>query len=193
MADDDEYDDDESEDEDGDEQEDGDEDGDEDEEGEGEEGGGGSRKKLFIIIGIVVILLIGGAAGAYFAGLFDSSSSTEKSAGGEPESEGGEGVEVIYKEFPDILTNLNEGRRKKVGVRIKVVLELASEEESLRMDSIMPKVHDRIQVYIRAQKLEDLKGSAGIQRIREELLAMLNKAFAPTKIRDLYFKEMLVR
>jgi flagellar protein FliL len=192
MADDDEYDDDdESEDEDDDEQEDGDEDGDEDEDGGGE--GGGSKKKLFIIIGIVVILLIGGGAGAYFAGLFDSSPDTEKTAEGEAEAEGGEGAEIIYKEFPDILTNLNEGRRKKVGVRIKVVLELASEEESLRMDSIMPKVHDGIQVYIRAQKSEDLKGAAGMQRIREELLARLNKAFAPTKIRDLYFKEMLVR
>ncbi|MBT3766783.1 MAG: hypothetical protein HOB79_13750 [Rhodospirillaceae bacterium] len=167
------------------------EDGDEDEDGEG--GGGGSRKKLFIIIGIVVVLLIGGGAGAYFAGVFDSSPETGKSADGEAEAESGEGVEVIYKDFPDILTNLNEGRRKKVGVRIKVVLELGSEEESLRIDSILPKVHDSIQVFIRGQKSNDLKGAAGMQRIREELLTRLNKAFAPTKIRDLYFKEMLVK
>lgn len=164
----------------------------EDEEDENGEGGG-SRKKLFIIIGIVVVLLISGGVGAYFAGLFDSAEEVEKTAEGEAEAEGGEGVEIIYKDFPDILTNLNEGRWKKVGVRINVVLELANEEQSLRLDAIIPKVHDGIQVYIRGQKPNDLKGAAGMQRIREELLARLNKAFAPTKIRDLYFKEMLVR
>ena len=180
MADDDEIDD-------GDESE---EDDDEQEDKDGE--GGGSRKKLFIIIGAVVVLLIGCGAGAYFAGLFDAEEQTKESAW-ETNAEPVEGAERIYKEFPEILTNLNEGRRKKVGVRIKVVLELSSEEESLRLDVIIPKVHDSIQVFIRGQKSKDLKGSTGMQRIREELLRQLNKALSPSKIRDLYFKEMLVR
>ena len=168
---------------------------DDSEEDEGEEGGG-SKKKLFLIIGVVSVLLIGGVAGAYFTGLFDSLMGGDKKAEettGEEEYDARDGAELIYKDFPDILTNLNDGRRKKIGVRIKIVLQLNNEEDFLRIDTLLPRVHDGIQAFIRDQKALDLQGTAGIQRIREELLTRLNKAFAPSKIKDIYFKEMLVR
>jgi flagellar FliL protein len=38
-----------------------------------------------------------------------------------------------------------------------------------------------------------LKGSAGIYRLREELLARVNNAIAPGKVNDVLFKEMLVQ
>jgi flagellar protein FliL len=168
----------------------------EDDEGGEDEEGGGSKKKLFLIIGVVLVLLIGGVAGAYFAGLFDSLMGADKktedaAAGGDDDTR--DGAELIYKDFPDILTNLNEGRRKKVGVRIKIVLQLNNAEDALRIDALLPRIHDGIQVYIRDQKAVDLQGAAGMQRIREELLTRLNRAFAPSKIKDLYFKDMLVQ
>jgi flagellar FliL protein len=169
---------------------------DDDSEEDEDEEGGGSKKKLFLIIGVVSVLLIGGVAGAYFTGLFDSLMGGDKKAEettGEEEYDARDGAELIYKDFPDILTNLNDGRRKKIGVRIKIVLQLNNEEDFLRIDTLLPRVHDGIQAFIRDQKAVDLQGAAGIQRIREELLTRLNKAFAPSKIQDIYFKEMLVR
>jgi flagellar FliL protein len=173
-----------------------DEDEDEDKDKDKDKEGGGSKKKLFLIIGVVSVLLIGGVAGAYFTGLFDSLMGGDKKAEettGEEEYDARDGAELIYKDFPDILTNLNDGRQKKVGVRIKIVLQLNNEEDFLRIDTLLPRVHDGIQAFIRDQKALDLQGAAGIQRIREELLTRLNKAFAPSKIKDIYFKEMLVR
>jgi flagellar FliL protein len=163
---------------------------------EGEEEGSGSKKKLLLVIGIVLVFLIGGAAGAYFAGLFDSliegGRKTEDTVGGS-DYDTRDGAELFYKDFPDILTNLNEESKKKVGVRIKIVLELRNAEDLLRINLFLPKVHRDIQAFIKDQKVVELQGTEGMQRIREELLTRLNKVFAPSKIKDIYFKEMLVR
>ena len=57
----------------------------------------------------------------------------------------------------------------------------------------MPRVIDNFQTYLRELRLDDLKGSAGMYRLREELLVRVNAAAAPAKIKDVLFKEMLVQ
>jgi flagellar FliL protein len=57
----------------------------------------------------------------------------------------------------------------------------------------MPRILDNFQVYLRELRLDDLRGSAGMYRLREELLARVNAAVAPVKVRDILFKEMLVQ
>ncbi len=52
---------------------------------------------------------------------------------------------------------------------------------------------DNFQVYLRELRIEDLKGSAGMYRLREELLTRVNAAIAPAKVHDVLFKEMLVQ
>ena len=46
---------------------------------------------------------------------------------------------------------------------------------------------------IRELRVEDLRGSAGLYRLREELLARVNNAAQPAKVNDVLFKEMLVQ
>ncbi len=41
--------------------------------------------------------------------------------------------------------------------------------------------------------MEDLKGSAGMYRLREELLTRVTLVAAPSKVSDILFKEMLVQ
>ena len=57
----------------------------------------------------------------------------------------------------------------------------------------MPRVIDNFQTYLRELRIDDLKGSAGMYRLREELLVRVNAAAAPAKITDVLFKEMLVQ
>ena len=57
----------------------------------------------------------------------------------------------------------------------------------------MPRIMDNFQVYLRELRIEDLKGSAGMYRLREELLTRVNAAAAPAKIQDVLFKEILVQ
>ena len=57
----------------------------------------------------------------------------------------------------------------------------------------MPRVVDNFQIYLRELRIEDLRGSGGVYRLREELLARVNAAVAPVKVTDVLFKEMLVQ
>ena len=62
-----------------------------------------------------------------------------------------------------------------------------------KLDKIMPKIIDNFQTYLRELRIDDLKGSAGIYRLREELLMRVNAGAAPIKIKDVLFKEMLIQ
>ena len=162
-------------------------------EGEGEEKKGGGKKRLLLIIGLVLLLLLGAAAAAYFTGLLDSSSGEETKT----EEGDGAGAEpagpVAFYPLPEMLVNLNTGGRKATILKINVSLELKSAEDVARIEEMMPRIVDNFQVYLRELRIEDLKGSAGMYRLREELLARVNVAVAPTKINAVLFKEMLVQ
>jgi flagellar FliL protein len=78
-------------------------------------------------------------------------------------------------------------------LKIKVALELANANDLPQVEKLMPRVLDNFQVYLRELRVEDLQGSAGMYRLREELLARVNAAVAPAKVNDVLFKEMLVQ
>ena len=46
---------------------------------------------------------------------------------------------------------------------------------------------------MREIRVEELQGSHGLYRIREELLMRVNAAAKPAKVRDVLFREMLVQ
>ena len=170
-----------------------DEDGEEGEDGD-EESSGGSKKKLLIIIGLALLLVVGGTAAAYFTGLLQPvidmiAGDGGQSADGEP----GMAQDATFHDLPELLVNLNTTGRKASFLKIKISLELEKVEDVPRIEAVMPKIIDNFQVYLRELRVEDLKGSAGMYRLREELLKRVGAAVAPTKIKDVLFKEMLVQ
>jgi len=179
-----------------------------DDEGDGDSGkasGGGGKKKIIIIIALAFLVIVGGVAGAYFMGLLDPviemivgpEDAAEGEEGGEECEEGEEGDcasgRAVFYDLQELLVNLNTGGRKSSFLKIRISLELASARDKAKMDTIMPRVIDNFQTYLRELRLDDLKGSAGMYRLREELLVRVNAAAAPAKIKDVLFKEMLVQ
>jgi flagellar FliL protein len=57
----------------------------------------------------------------------------------------------------------------------------------------MPRLLDMFQTYLREMRPEELRGSAGTWRLREELLARANIALAPVRVVDVLFIELLVQ
>ncbi|MCH7864705.1 MAG: flagellar basal body-associated FliL family protein [Proteobacteria bacterium] len=152
----------------------------------------GGKKKLLIIIAAVLLLAIGGIAAAFYTGLLDP---VIDMITGDVEAEGESEVsseEMVFFPLEEIIVNLNTGGRKSSFLKIKISLELTSSEDISRIQSVMPRIMDNFQVYLRELRIEDLKGSAGMYRLREELLSRVNAA-APAKINDVLFKEMLVQ
>jgi len=164
------------------------------EEDEDKSSGGGS-KKLIIIIVAVVLLIIGGVAAAFFMGLFDSSDSASQTTEAEPSSDSKKAASELafFHDLPDITVNLNSKGRKRSVMKLKISLEVASPDEIPKLQALMPRVIDNFQVYLRELRLDDLKGSAGMYRLREELLMRVNAAITPAKVKAVLFKEMLVQ
>ena len=99
----------------------------------------------------------------------------------------------MFFDLPEILVNLNTGRRQSTYLKISIALELDNSDMLPRIESLLPRVIDNFQVYLRELRREDLSGSAGIFRLKEELLLRVNAALHPAQIRDVLFKEMLVQ
>ncbi|MBF0250852.1 MAG: flagellar basal body-associated FliL family protein [Alphaproteobacteria bacterium] len=169
---------------------------------DGEEGGGApksGRKRLLIVIAAVLVLVLGGLAAAYFTGLLQPV--LDMLGGGQDqaaavEGEGGGPVvsgEATFYDLQEMLVNINTGGRKSVYLKMKVSLELANVNDIPKIEAMMPRIVDNFQIYLRELRVEDLKGSAGMYRLREELLKRVSVAVAPAKVNDVLFKEMLVQ
>jgi flagellar protein FliL len=170
---------------------------------EGEEADGGKKglkgllanKKIVIIIAGALVVLLGGGAGLYFSGILGAKKemTEEEKAVAEEHAKAEADKAAVFYELGDILVNLSgEGKRPNY-LKIKVALELASEKDKPLMDQLKPRILDNFQVYLRELRIDDLKGSAGIYRLREELLMRVTEAAHPARVRDVLFQEMLVQ
>ena len=184
-----------------------DDDGDDDGEGRPKKKG---RKRLIILIAaplLVIILLVVGAVvmgiRPFGGGADEEAAAAEESHGGEGGEGGGEhGAEgehsaghVGFYELPQMTVNLNTTDGTTSFLRLTVSLELANDtpETRAQLDAMLPRVIDNFQVYMRELRLDDLSGSAGLFRLKQELLSRTNRAVDPVKVSDVLFSELLVQ
>ena len=164
----------------------------EDEDGEESDKPGGS-KKLLLIVGVILLLVVGGFAAAYFTGLVDPVIAWITGGDVQEEDQVASKGDAVFFPLEEVIVNLNTGGRQSTFLKIKISLELADAGDISRIETVMPRIMDNFQVYLRELRIEDLKGAAGMYRLREELLTRVNIAAAPAKINDVLFKEMLVQ
>ncbi len=146
-----------------------------------------SGKKLvfFVIIpGLLVLLLLAG--GAYF---FLGKKKEEAPVA----TEAPKAKQLVYYNMPEILVNLNAAGRRSSFLKMSISLELDSAADVPRIQAVMPRIVDNMQAYLRELRADDLRGSAGLFRLREELLARVNAAAQPAKVNDVLFQEVLVQ
>ena len=148
-----------------------------------------SRKKLVILAIPMVVLL---AVAAFFSGVLDPifGGGTDDGHG---KGESGHAEPAVYYDLPEMLVNLNSSGRKTNFLKLVVSLELENEGDIAQLELVMPRIIDNFQVYLRELRIEDLRGSAGVYRLREELLARVNGAGMSVHVNDVLLKEMLVQ
>jgi flagellar FliL protein len=155
-------------------------------------------KKVMIIGGAgLAVLLIAGGAAAYFLGLF---SKKKVDAKGTPEQIAAAAATPQkaaklphFIELPEMTVNLLNSGPKPQFLRMKVALELADAALAPQVQPLLPRVVDSFQVYMREMRPGDLEGSAGVQRLKEELTRRVNLAIQPVKVESVLFKELLVQ
>lgn len=99
----------------------------------------------------------------------------------------------VFVEIPELIANLNTGNKRAVYVKAKVRIEVKRAEDEAALRAVMPRLLDLLQTYLREMRPEELRGSIGTYRLREELMSRVNIAAAPVRIQDLLFVELLVQ
>lgn len=169
---------------------------------DGEEGSEGKKKKKkggklkVIIIALVLIAAIATPTALYFMGFFKKKvevSGGEIHKGEEVVGKDGVVEQPVFYDMEEFIANLNVGSKTPSFLKMTVSLELQGESQIPVVESKMPRIRDSFQVYLRELRQEDLQGSAGLYRLREELLLRINKIVYPAKINDILFKEILVQ
>jgi len=151
----------------------------------------GNRKLLIIVAAGLLLVLGGGGAGLYFF-VFSAPKDDTKLAANEapmPVTP----PQVAFYDVPDIIVNIQSADGSPAYLKLSTSLELETADEKPGMTALMPRVVDQFQGYLRELRIDDLKGSAGVLRLKEELLRRINVAAAPYRVRDVLLKEMIVQ
>lgn len=101
---------------------------------------------------------------------------------------------ITYYEMPELLVNIQtSSSKRKPYLRLAVKFEIHDPEAIKTLDMIKPRIIDAFQVYLRELRVDDLEGSAGSQRLKEELLKRVNTVAAPIKVADVLFQVFVVQ
>jgi flagellar FliL protein len=169
---------------------------------EGEEGAEGEgapkkgKRKLIIIIGGAVVL-IGVIVGVLFAvGVIGGGAKDEAAEGGHGGGHGEEAVVLnapVYYELPEFLVNLSSTTNRASFLKMRVTLELRDQAAVALVEANKPRIVDTFNTYLRELRAPDVQGSAGIYRLRDELLSRINGTVQEGLVKDILFSEIIVQ
>jgi flagellar FliL protein len=154
-------------------------------EDEAVDGGGakpGRRKLVIIVGGAVAALAAAGGGGWFFL--------KPKPAQEEPVKK-----PVAFLDVREMIVNLaaepNQDRARFL--KLKVALEVPDAALVKEITPLLPRVEDAFQVFVRELRASELEGSAGVYRLREELLRRVNVAIHPARVDAVLFKDIVVQ
>lgn len=149
------------------------------------------KKKLLMILAPVLLLVLGGAGyfGASYMGMFESSGDVVVSGDTPPPPP----KPAFYHELPEMVVNLSSKDKRGAYLKMVIALEVSDQSVAEALQPNLPRVLDLFQVYLRELRAQDLEGSQGIYRLKEELLKRINLAVHPSRVNRILFKEIIVQ
>ena len=153
---------------------------------------GMAGKKLVLFIALPILLIVGGLGGAFMMGVFGGGEE-------EPVEVGVDGKKVVdpskivFYELPELIINLQTDDPRGSFVKFSVTLELHDAAALPKIEPLMPRIIDNFQIYLRELRASDLEGSAGLFRLKEEILRRINMDVRPYEVADVLFTEMIIQ
>lgn len=142
------------------------------------------NRKLLLIAGAAVLVL--GVAGGGYAFFARGKAPSEAAPVKKP---------VAFLDIREMTVNLapepNQERQRYL--KLRVALEVSDPKTVAEIQPLLPRVEDTFQVFVRELRAGDLDGSAGMYRLREELLRRVNIAVYPAKVEAVLFKDVVVQ
>jgi flagellar protein FliL len=147
----------------------------------------GFLSKKLIIMAAAGVLVLGGGGGAWFFLFSKKDHHEEKPAAVAAKP-------PAFVDMPEVVVNLSSTSNGRAQyLKAKIVLEVVDQKTADEIKPILPRVLDSFQTFLREMRANDLEGSAGLYRVRDELTKRVNLAVAPTRINAVLFKEIVVQ
>jgi flagellar FliL protein len=144
---------------------------------------GKGKMKLVIIIAAAVIVVAGGVAG-YF--ILAGGHKTEAAVTTESK-----GVPSIFALEPFIV-NIYDGQDLRY-LRVRVEMEVASEEVKTEMEARKAQLRDAILVLLTTKTLLDIRDQQGKNQLRQEIFTVAGNILSPGKLKRVYFTDFVVQ
>jgi flagellar FliL protein len=147
------------------------------------------KKKLILLA--TPVLLVGIAAGLWFSGILPGLLGLRHAD--QAAQEPAKPAVPVFVDLPDMVANLAGPGVKPNYIKLQARLEISRQEDADKVKQAMPRLQDMFQTYLREMRPEELRGSAGTYRLREELLGRANVALAPVRVNDVLFTQLLIQ
>lgn len=144
---------------------------------------GKGKMKLIIIIAAAVIVVAGGVAGYFF---FAGGHNVEAEA-----KTDNKGLPIIYSLDPFIV-NIYDGQDLRY-LRVRVEMEVASEEVKTEMEARKAQFRDAILVLLTTKTMLDIRDQQGKNQLRQEIFTVANNILSPGKLKRVYFTDFVVQ
>ena len=148
-----------------------------------------SRRKLILLVAPVVAIA-GTAGGLWFTGILPRLLGMQHA---EKHEDASKPPTPIYIDLPEFVANLNSNPQRPSYVKLTARLEVLKAEDADHVKAALPRLQDLFLTYIREMRPQELRGSAGTYRLREELIARANLAATPARVTDVLFTQMLIQ
>lgn len=99
----------------------------------------------------------------------------------------------LFLDLPAIAVNLSTADARPRTLKLLLSLEAADPAAAVAVQAALPYVLDSFQTHLRELRAAELEGSAGMFRLREELLKRANLAIAPARVRAVLVRDIILQ
>lgn len=146
-------------------------------------------KKLAAIIGLAALgLIIVITPVAYFMGWIHSALGIEQE---ESMAQIELGQPIVF-EIPQIKADLKTGTCRAPFLRLTFNVQLSSDDQK-RIEMGKDKIVEQVLLHLRDQERQDLGGKEGANKLRFDLVNIVNNVIAPSRIHGITFKEFVLQ
>lgn len=142
--------------------------------------------KVMIFSGLFLLIVAGSVAGLYFTGMLTAKKPHEISLA-LPE-------EAVFHEIPKITVDLKPSpKHPRPFIRLVMQVELEGEAAKTAFVERETRILDAMQTHLRTLTVQELQDTDGTQRLRTDLLMVINNVIRPEYAITVYYKEIMIR
>jgi flagellar basal body-associated protein FliL len=98
---------------------------------------------------------------------------------------------VSYHPLPEFVADLKTSRNRSYYLQLATVVEVP-EEALARLQAEEAHIVSDVQTRLRELQREDLAGAAGLERVRRDIAAVVDRHIAPSRVSEVLFTKFLL-